>query len=224
MIVCSAEPVVLVGGAEVTGRRLRRARKLGTLVVAADGGADAALAHGAVPAAVIGDFDSLGNVTRARLAPETLHRIPDQDSTDFDKCLRNIAAPLITGIGFSGARLDHQLAAYNTLVRHPNRRCILLGSEEMVFLAPPALRLDLEAGCAISLFPMGPVEGVSDGLRWPIAGLTFAPDGRISTSNAATGPVHLSLTAPRMLVILPEAMFERAAQALLRTEAAWPAP
>src|SRR6056297_3601859 len=134
----------------------------------------------------------------------------------------DVAAPLIVGVGFSGARLDHQLAAYNTLVRFAHRRCLLLGTEELVFLAPPELRLDLPEGCAVSLFPMGAVEGISDGLKYAINGLNFAPDGRVGTSNTALGPVTLSLTAPKMLVILPQTMMERAADALLSSRAVWP--
>lgn len=191
-------------------------------VVAADGGADAALAHGANPKAVIGDFDSLSEAAKAALPDEVLFPIEEQDSTDFDKCMRSIATPLIIGIGFSGARLDHQLAAYNTLVRHPHRRCILLGSEELVFLAPPSVSLPLEVGCAVSLFPMGAVEGVSEGLRWPINGLNLAPDGRVSTSNEATGTVQLSVTSPKMLVILPEGVLEPVATALLAQTSYWP--
>ena len=45
---------------------------------------------------------------------------------------------------------------------------------------------------------------MSEGLRWPVAGLAFDPMGRIGTSNAATGgPVRVGFDAPRMLVILP---------------------
>ncbi|MGQ3487729.1 thiamine diphosphokinase [Roseovarius pacificus] len=222
MIVHENEPITLIGGAEITTQTLNRARALAPNVVAADGGADAALVNDLIPKAVIGDFDSLSDWARGQLPEDTLHPIPEQDSTDFDKCLRNIAAPLVIGIGFSGARLDHQLAAYNSLVRHPHRRCILLGREELVFLAPPELRLDLPEGCEMSLFPMGAVEGLSDGLKYPISGLNFAPDGRVGTSNHVTGPVSLSMTAPKMLVILPEAALEVAAAALLAARAGWP--
>src|SRR6056297_886677 len=222
MIVDEKRPVTLVGGADVTEITLSRARALAPVVVAADGGADAALINHTIPQAVIGDFDSLSDWARGQLPDCALHPIPDQDSTDFDKCLRNIRAPLIIGVGFSGARLDHQLAAYNTLVRHPHRRCILLGTEELVFLAPPELRMDVPKNCAVSLFPFGAVEGVSDGLKYPIAGLNFAPDGRVGTSNHATGLVNLSVTAPKMLVILPQAMLEIAAAALMAARAHWP--
>ncbi|MEQ9257543.1 MAG: thiamine diphosphokinase [Roseovarius sp.] len=223
MIVRQTEPVSLVGGAAITKERLERVRRIGPHVVAADGGADAALALGVTPEAVIGDFDSLSQEARASLPDETLHPIDEQDSTDFDKCLRNIEAPLVLGIGFSGDRLDHQLAAYNTLVRHPERPCLLLGELELVFLCPPSLALELAPGTTVSLFPMGAVEGVSDGLRWPIGGLNFAPDGRVGTSNEALGPVNLSVTAPKMLVILPEATLEAAVVALLSSSARWEA-
>lgn len=222
MIVHVNEPVTLIGGAAVTKARINRAIALAPEVVAADGGADAALAHGVTPGAVIGDFDSISEAARATIPEGRLHPIDEQDSTDFDKCLRNIRAPLVIGIGFSGDRLDHALAAYNTLVRQPGRRCILLGAEELVFLAPPSVSLDLDPGTRVSLFPMGAVEGVSDGLEWPINGLNFAPDGRVGTSNIATGTVHMSMTSPKMLVILPEHTLEVVVRSFLGTTALWP--
>lgn len=222
MIVNSLETVTLFGGAQFDKATADRALALGPCIVAADGGADAALAHGVVPEAVIGDFDSISEATRAALPQSALHPITEQDSTDFDKCLRNISAPLVIGIGFSGDRLDHQLACYNTLVRHPSQRCLLLGREELVFLAPPSCLLPLDAGTTVSLFPMGAVEGHSDGLEWEIGGLNFAPDGKVGTSNRAKGPVQLSITSPKMLVILPEHTLEPVVESLSQSAAVWP--
>ncbi|WP_299847319.1 thiamine diphosphokinase [uncultured Roseovarius sp.] len=221
MIVQQSQSVTLIGGAKVDNQRLRRALALAPHLVAADGGADTALLEGLMPDAVIGDFDSMSESARDCIPSDRLHEISEQDSTDFDKCLSNIHAPLIIGVGFSGARQDHQLAAYNTLVRHPDQRCILLGRDELVFLCPPSLRLDLPVGTRVSLFPMGAVEGVSDGLKWPIAGLNFAPDGRVGTSNLSTGTVHLNLTAPKMLVILPAMALEAVAEALQQVVGSW---
>lgn len=221
MIVQQSHPVTLIGGAEVNNQGLERALALAPGIVAADGGADAALIHGVTPDAVIGDFDSISESARDVIPPTHQHPIADQDSTDFDKCLGNINAPLIIGVGFSGARLDHQLAAFNTLVRHPTQRCVLMGDLDLAFLCPPSLRLDLPTGTALSLFPMGAVEGISDGLHWPIAGLNFAPDGRVGTSNRTTGPVFLTMTAPKMLVILPHDTLEAVAGALLETVSSW---
>lgn len=190
-------------------------------VVAADGGAGTALAQGLALDSVIGDFDSIPPLVRAAYPADILHHIAEQDSTDFEKCLMRIDAPLILGVGFSGARLDHQLAVCNTLVRWPTRRCMLIGEEDVVFLAPPTLALDLAKGTRVSLFPMGAVEGRSDGLNWPIDGLTLTPDGQIGTSNFATGPIGLSVTAPKLLVILPAEYTGAVAQMLLKNGARW---
>ena len=91
----------------------------------------------------------------------------------------------------------------NGLVAHPDQRCFILGARDVVFLAPLTLSLDLPVGSRLSLFPMGAVTGTSAGLRWPLQGIRFAPDGMIGTSNEVSGPVHLTFSAPRMLVILP---------------------
>ncbi len=221
MIVQQSKPVTLIGGAAVNNKGLDRVLALAPGIVAADGGADTALLHGLIPDAVIGDFDSISESARQVIPADQLHSIPEQDSTDFDKCLRNIRAPLIIGVGFSGARLDHQLAAFNTLVCHPDRRCILVGEQDLAFLCPPSLKLDVPPETPLSLFPMGAVEGISEGLRWPIAGLNFAPDGRVGTSNMTTGPVFLNVTAPKMLVILPLSSLECVAAALQDTAAVW---
>ena len=221
MIVHSLETVTLIGGARFEKSDLQRAQTLGPRIVAADGGADAALAHGLMPEAVIGDFDSISDQAKATLPDSRLNYIDDQDTTDFDKCMTSIQAPLIIGVGFSGDRQDHQLACYNTLVRCPGQRCLLLGGTELVFLAPPNVKLDIPESTTVSLFPMGAVEGVSEGLEWDIGGLNFAPDGRVGTSNRATGPVQLNFTSPKMLMILPAATLEPVVQALLDSTARW---
>lgn len=211
----------MIGGADVNNQGLRRALALAPCVVAADGGADTALVEGIIPDAVIGDFDSISDSARNVIPEENLHPIREQDSTDFEKCLRNIQAPLVIGVGFSGARSDHHLACLNALVRHPSQRCVLLGEDDITFLCPPTLRLDLPVGTPLSLFPLGAVEGTSDGLRWPIAGLNFSPDGRIGTSNEVTGMVEISVTAPKMLVILPASNLDVVADSLQKTVSNW---
>jgi thiamine pyrophosphokinase len=85
---------------------------------------------------------------------------------------------------------------------------VLLGGEDLCFLCPPELELDLAPGTRVSLYPLGPARGlVSEGLRWPVAGLELSPEGRIGTSNLALGgPMRIGFDSPRVLVILPEAL------------------
>lgn len=209
------EPVTLLGGGAADPAQLRFALERAPHLVAADGGANMAVAEGLVPDAVIGDFDSVSADALAAIPAERHMKVPEQETTDFEKCLTRIRAPLILGVGFMGARADHALAVFSALARHPARPCLLLGGEDAVFAAPPRIVLALEAGTRLSLFPMAAVSGESAGLRWPIGGIGFAPDGVIGTSNEATGPVSLRFDRPGMLVILPAACAELAIRALL---------
>jgi thiamine pyrophosphokinase len=113
--------------------------------------------------------------------------------------------PLVLAVGFTGARLDHELAVFHTLVARPGQSCIVIGERDIVFhRAAPAAAMDLAAGTRVSLFPMAAVTGRSTGLRWPIDGLAFHPAQRIGTSNMATGGRSRSRPdAPGLLVILP---------------------
>ncbi|MDK3071877.1 thiamine diphosphokinase [Sedimentitalea sp. JM2-8] len=202
-IICSDRPVTLVGSGPLGPLDLDLALERAPVLVAADGGAMHALSAGHMPRAVIGDMDSLDDLARARFPADRIFRIAEQDSTDFDKSVRSIQSPVILAVGFLGGRIDHQLAAFNTLVRHASRVCLLIGQEEVIFHLPPALTLDLADGDGFSLFPMRPVTGSSVGLRWPIDGLDLAPDRRIATSNRATGTVQLRLDGPGALAMVP---------------------
>lgn len=204
-LVRASGPVTLVGGGPVDPGQLARALALAPEAVAADGGGDVALPGGTEFVAVIGDIDSLRDPDALRARGVPVHRIAEQESTDLEKCLRSVAAPLILGLGFLGGRIDHHLAALNALARHGERPAILIGGGDLVFLCPPVFAIEAPAGARVSLFPLRALRGVvSEGLRWPVAGLAMAPDGRIGTSNVALGgPLRIGFDAPGMLVILP---------------------
>lgn len=208
--------VTVLGGGRLAEGALERALARAPALVAADGAAAAALAAGYRPEAVIGDFDSLSPGVRAALPPGRLHHVAEQDSTDFEKCLARVAAPLVLAVGVTGARTDHELAVFNALVRSPHA-CLVLGERDLVAALPPGreIALDVPAGTRVSLFPMGAVSGRSEGLAWPIGGIGFAPDGRVGTSNRATGPVRLEMDAAGMLLILPLAQLDAAIRALV---------
>jgi thiamine pyrophosphokinase len=130
-------------------------------------------------------------------AATRVHEISEQDSTDFDKALRHLDVPLVLAVGFTGARLDHELAVFHTLVARPGHRCIVIGERDIVFHAPPRLRMDLAAGTRVSLFPMTAVRGRSSGAALAHRRARFHPAHRIGTSNAATGGmVEIETDAP----------------------------
>lgn len=201
-IVESETGVTLIAGGPVLKRDLRASLSLAPFLVAADGGADRALALGEMPRAVFGDMDSIMPETEQRLAT-VLHPVAEQDSTDFDKALRHIRAPFVLVLGCLGGRVDHELSALTVLMKRTDVPCLLIGREDVIFVAPPVLSIKMEPGDRLSLYPMARVTGRSTGLKWPIEGLALAPNGRVGTSNQALGSVTLEMDMPGMLVIVP---------------------
>lgn len=206
----------MAGGAGFDRATLAEALALAPELVAADGGANHLEDLGQTPSAVIGDLDSIHPDLRARLGAR-VHHVPEQDSTDLDKCLRCVKAPFLIGIGFLGARTDHTLAAMTSLVRNASARVVLLGAEDICLLAPPEIHMPVARGARVSLFPMAQVAGRSTGLEWPIDGLAFAPDACIGTSNRMAGDsLHLTVDAPRMILMLERSTLQDLLPAILQ--------
>ncbi|MEM1129925.1 MAG: thiamine diphosphokinase [Pseudomonadota bacterium] len=222
-VVTSGDPVTLVGGAPFAPATLAAAVDRAPALVAADSGASQLIEAGRTPQAVIGDMDSVQAGHLARLPDTAIHTIAEQDSTDFEKCLIRIAAPLVLAVGFTGRRIDHELAVLSVLARRAAHRCVVLGERDAIVLAPPRLQLDLDPGRRVSLFPLAPVRGTSTGLHWRIDALAFDPLRQIGTSNRATGPVALTFDAPHMLLILPAPCLDALLEGL-ETAPGWPAP
>lgn len=221
-IVSSSTFVTLLGAGSARFEQIRRALKVAPILVAADGGADHALAFGQVPDAVIGDLDSLSDAARAAVPGDRLHRIAEQESTDFDKALRSLECPLVIGVGFIEGRMDHALACFQTLLHRSAHRCVLLGAQDVVCLVPPEITLDLPTGTRVSLFALSPVVVHGEGLEWPLDGTELAPDGRGGTSNRSTGgPVRITASGPGLLLLLPEAEFEPLIAALDAAPGTW---
>nr|WP_321253683.1 thiamine diphosphokinase [uncultured Ruegeria sp.] len=223
-IVRSSEPILLVGGGQIGPDDLNLALNRANLAVAADGGATVLRESGRIPDAVIGDFDSLSSSDLEEIPADRLFPIPEQNSTDFDKALRNIEAPVVLGVGFLGGRLDHQLAVLSVLIKRQDQSCILLGEHEVVFHAPPKVSLNLPKGSVVSLFPLQRVTGRSQGLEWPIDDLVLKPDGQIGTSNRAVSEVTLQMNGPGLVAMFPRGALDQVMQAFLSEQTGrWPA-
>lgn len=207
----------LIGGGAVDDNALDDLHVSGAILVAADGGADHLLAKGLVPKAVIGDMDSVSPDAQAAFA-DCLHPIAEQDSTDFEKCLRHVAARAIVGLGFLGPGTDHALAAMHALVIHSGGPVILQSDSDIVFHLPAerAVNIDLPKDTRVSLFPLAPVRCRATGLQWSLDGLTLAPLGRIGTSNKACGGMmSLEAQSAGLLCILPAEFRDRVLQSLI---------
>lgn len=212
--------VTLLGGGAVNSATVSECLKLAPALVAADGGADQALDLGHVPEAVAGDMDSVSDRARQAIGADRFVETPDQNRTDFHKTLDLIDAPLVLGVGFMGKRLDHELACYNTLVRLPEKRVILVGEVDICFHLNGPLEMSLPIGTRFSLFPMAQVKVRATGLVWPVDDLEMSPWGMIGTSNETNMPeVTVAADGPGLLVILPRAHLTDAIAVLTPPEA-----
>lgn len=222
-IVHSSGPITLVGGGQATSQDLAEALTIAPKLVAVDGGLHLAATSGAFPEAVIGDMDSAPPEALRRIPKARQHLVSEQQTTDFDKALRHVAAPVVLGVGFCGGRVDHQLAAFHTLLVHAQRPCILIAEREIILIAPPDIAVDTAPGERVSLFPLVPVQGRSTGLQWPVDGLRFDPACFIGTSNHATGAMRLWMDGRGMLLILPRAHLAQVVAHFTDGGARWPA-
>ena len=186
-----------------------------TLVVAADSGLAAAEGAGLKPDWIIGDMDSLDDVSRlAAYPPNSVIRCErEKDYTDTELAF-SLAAEKGCGeiwiIGGGGGRIDHLFAIRSLFERDvfPSRwitdgediRCI----DAMAACSEISARL--EKGAVVSVFPLGrgPWRAGSAGLKWPLEGLPW-DRGFFGLSNAAVnGEFSVTAQEGRFMVILKE--------------------
>ena len=181
-------PLAIVGGGTVDPALLRALAKYGVMLVGADGGGDVIGAAGLVPAAIIGDLDSLEDRAAWETRTQVIH-IPEQTTTDFQKALYSTRAPVTLALGMTGKRLDHTLAALSAVLQYaPERKLLLVDEVDVAFAAVGALGFDAEVGERVSIHPLTKIGFErSSGLYYPLDGLTLEPGGLIGTSNAASG-------------------------------------
>lgn len=199
MIVHGMDPITVVGGSSLDRSDLNKSLTIAPIIVAADGGVRHLTPSDPDPAAVIGDFDSLPEDAKNRYAGK-LHHISEQDTTDFEKVLQRVDAPLILALGFLGGRFDHSFSTLNVIARYSEKHVFLFGAEDLIFRAPPEIRLTLPIGTRLSLLPMGPAKAWTEGLKWDMDGMALAPDGVVSSSNeVAASNVRIRVEGPVLL-------------------------
>lgn len=203
-IVATKNSIVLVGGAALEPEDLNISPRISPIFVAVDGGADHLLAASLMPEAVIGDLDSLSDAARDQFA-DRLHRVAEQDTTDFEKALSRVQAPVIIALGFMGGRLDHQMAVLNVVMRHRDKAIVLVGPDDVVFVAPSKTVLWVPSGTRIALLPLGDARVETHGLKWDLMDAALHVAGAISSSNETLADQVTIHAMGQLLITLPKA-------------------
>jgi thiamine pyrophosphokinase len=199
-------PIAIVGGGAVEPRLLVELHERGVVLVGADGGGDAIGAAGLVPAAIIGDLDSLTNRAVWESKTQVIH-LPEQITTDFQKALYSTQAPVTLALGMTGKRLDHTLAALSAVLQYaPMRRLLLVDEVDVALAVVGSIAFYARERERVSIHPLLPIAFErSMGLLYPMDGLTLEQGGLIGTSNEGTGGHVEIVPADRTpwLLILP---------------------
>ena len=178
-------PVVLVGGADADVNLLKQFAHLP--LVAADGGANHLRHNSLVPQAVIGDLDSVTDKDHWQSVSKVIE-LKEQDTTDFEKCLYSVDAPLFIAIGFTGNRLDHTLATLHVMQKlHQTKRVVLVSDDDVACVCSEKVQVGLPVGTRVSIYPLNRIAfESSNGLLYPLNGLVMQPGEMIGTSNTST--------------------------------------
>lgn len=160
------------------------------LVVAADSGLIAAEAADYRVDWIVGDMDSLDDLSRLESYPEErIIRHPrEKDYTDTELALELLwdkGCTDLSLVGGGGGRTDHILAIA-ALFDRPKSPDRWLTAGEDIRLVKNAVHIITEEDSLVSLFPVGsgPWKAESQGLKWPLDGLTWQR-GSIGISNRA---------------------------------------
>lgn len=192
----------------------------GSIVIAADGGVDRALALGLRVDHAIGDFDSI--------TPEGLAAVSaggarveahptEKDATDLELALDAASAlspSRVIVVGHDGGRLDHLLASLLLLCSSKYDAFELdayLGNSR-VHVVHGSRTVSGAVGSLLSLVPaLGPAERVTtEGLAYPLAGETLHPGTTRGVSNVFTHPLAgIDVGHGVLLAICPSAAEER---------------
>jgi thiamine pyrophosphokinase len=198
LLICNGEPP-----RQATLRRIARSADL---VVAADGGANAARRLGIRPEVIVGDLDSILPATRRYFADSEIVRVPRQDNTDLEKALDLLLERRATGVviaGATGGRIDHTLGNLSVIWNYSNRLTItVVGEGWMAFPVESSARIDARPGTTVSIIPFGVCRGVTlRGLHYPLTNATLRV-GNIGVSNVVRrSPFSVSLRSGRLLVV-----------------------
>ena len=199
------KPITIIGGGEFVPKIFRESLQKAPDLIAVDGGLNHLTVDLHSPKWIIGDLDSAKNTQLWANKGARIRRIPEQQSTDLEKCLYSIEAPLYLANGFLGHRVDHLLASCSALVKMKDKNVILLGKRDLIVHVNEQMVLNLEVGTRLSLFPLQDVLGVhSLGLKYSVEEVVFSPGSMIGTSNETIASrIEIAFDGSGMLLILP---------------------
>ena len=205
--------VIFAGGSVRAGKAVDTVIAEADRIIAADGGAAAALRYGRVPATVVGDFDSLDASVQQQLreqGSQFIQAAVEKNETDTELAVQvaiEQGASAITLLGaLGGARFDHTMANILLLagIEAVPTRIIDGPSTCWLLRGPGQSIIQGHTGDLLSLLPLtGEATGVrTTGLYYPLHGETLYFGKPRGVSNVLTQEhAEVSLETGMLLII-----------------------
>jgi len=183
LLICNGEPP--------SAALARRLASKADLVIAADGGANAARRLGIRPHVIIGDLDSIKNTTRRFFSSSTIIQVQRQDNTDLEKALDYLQAKNfkdVTIIGATGKRIDFTLGNLSVIWNYTSSMNLtFVGDDWKAMPVESGKEMTAKRGTIVSLIPFGVCSRITlKGLRYPLTNATMKV-GEIGVSNVVQG-------------------------------------
>jgi thiamine pyrophosphokinase len=201
LLICNGEPL-----SRALARRLARASDL---IVAADGGANAARAIGLTPDVIIGDLDSVSAATLRVFRHSLILKLSRQDNTDLEKALDFLAARhcrAVTILGATGRRMDFTIGNFSALWKYSSLLDLRVVGKGW-YAVPVGRRRSIRAprGTTVSLIPFGPCEGITlRGLRYPLTNASMRVGDTGLSNVVVKSPFRVQVRRGPMLLLVQQ--------------------
>lgn len=200
--------IIFLNGGFPEDRILKEYIKRSDVIIAADGGGNFLRKKNILPHFVIGDLDSLtkDNYEFYKEKKVRIRKIKEQETTDFEKCIKfclsnNINETFV--LGASGQRPDHTLNNFSVMKRYYKKLKIIFVSEEFeILFVNKKIEFNYPASETVSILAMPVAKNIyTSGLKYKLTGETLEFGVREGTLNISVSKkVSISFKSGNLLL------------------------
>ena len=176
--------------------------------LALDGAANRMAETDIVPAAIIGDLDSVDDTTleHCKKSGTLVIHTPNQEQSDVAKGLiwatKTYPDAQIDLIGIEIGRYDHHLAAYSALFETKSSARILMEGWSAQRVRSTPTNILVREGAIVSLMPFGDVAGVSlQGCEYPLEDASMTTGTQGVSNKAIDSTIVVSAQSGDLLLL-----------------------
>ena len=176
------------------------------MIIACDGAIEQCIGKSLEVDYVIGDMDSLNNISIRDLEQLNLQviKIEDQNDNDLSKSINfacDFGATRIDIIGVEGGSNQHQFASYWSLLDCPIESYIHLEDSIVSTIDCSSASYSIEIGSTFSVFPIGHCKGVCvSGSKWVFDNEEINPSSRGLHNVAIEREIEISCRDGQLLI------------------------